>query len=183
MKARIEIIPGLLFVAAILLACGGRVTTTGDVGDASALDGAAATAGDSKDGGAVEQTRDGSGPCVKGPVHGTPCLPGQLSCDRVDLCCATAMVCDAASKTWVPTSNECLLCDTHPCGNQTCQGTDMCITHPQSAGPAIYECAPYPGACAREWTCICVEYNLPPACKGPAQGCQDDKLPVTLVCD
>ncbi len=87
-----------------------------------------------------------------------------------------------ASSGDLGSSNDCLLCPTHACGDQTCQGTEMCITHPQSAGPALYECAPYPSACAREWTCLCVEYNLPAACKGPAQGCADDKLPVTLAC-
>ncbi len=170
-------------VAAIVFACGGRVTTPGDSGDAAGADEAGPEGSVAVDGGVTNPTFDGSGPCVKSPIHGTPCIPGQVSCDRVDLCCATAMVCDAASNTWNPTGEDCLLCPTHPCGDQTCQGTEMCITHPQSGGPATYECAQYPGACAREWTCLCVEGALPSACKGPAQGCADDKLPVTLVCD
>lgn len=170
-------------IAAVLLACGGRVTTV-DVGDAAAPDDGGADGGGSADGSVTQDSSvDGSGPCVKLPVHGTPCIPGQLSCDRVDTCCATEMVCDPVSKTWSLSQNDCLLCPTHACGDQTCQGSEMCITHPVQPGPATYECVPYPGACTREWTCICVEYNLPNACKGPAQGCADDKFPVTLVCD
>lgn len=178
MRFRIAFALGAL-LAAILFACGGRTASSGDPGADGGGDASATGDGSAPVDGAVV---DGSGPCVPTPTHGTPCLPGQISCDRVDLCCATAMVCDAMSKTWIPSGIDCLLCPTHSCGDQTCQGTEMCLTHPQSAGPALYECAPYPSACAREWTCLCVEYNLPAACKGPAQGCADDKLPVTLVC-
>ena len=172
-----------MVLAAALVACGGRVTSS-DLGDAGPSDDGSAGSASSVDAAiSLDAGLDASAPCVKRPVHGTPCFAGQVSCDRVDTCCATEMVCDALQGTWQPTQMDCLLCETHPCGDKTCQGTEMCITHPVQPGPAVYECVPYPPTCEREWTCICVEYNLPAACKGPPQGCSDDKLPVTLFCD
>lgn len=177
----------VLFVA-ILVACGGTTTTiatqeagTSDAGptdsaaDAATIDGATPTDGAGP---------DGAGGCVSLPAEGTACIPGQISCDRVDLCCASAATCDATTKKWKLSAMACLLCPTHGCGDKTCAGTQMCIAHAPGVpgGQPTYECAAYPAACAREWTCGCVEKNLPAGCTLAVNGCSDADLPVKVAC-
>ncbi|CAN5227578.1 hypothetical protein BH09MYX1_BH09MYX1_49770 [soil metagenome] len=127
---------------------------------------------------ATEATVD-AGACIRVSQEGTTCVSGQRSCDRVDLCCASAFTCDNASKTWKLSGNACLLCQSHPCGNLTCQGNEMCVQH---SGSGASSCVPYPTACAREWTCGCVEKSLPSSCTLVPNGCTDTTLPVTLRC-
>lgn len=160
-----------LFVITIL-ACGGSTTTidAGNPADAASE----ATADAATDAGA----------CVRVSQEGTTCVPGQRSCDRVDLCCASAFTCNTVSKTWKLEGMACLLCQSHPCGGKTCQGSQMCVQRQSgvNGGTTTYECAAYPDACAREWTCGCVQQNLPPTCTLAPNGCTDSPLPVTLTC-
>lgn len=159
-------------VVAALIACGGSTSTVSDAGavDSSSTDGA------SFDGGA----------CVNA-TEGAACSTGQVSCDRVDLCCASALSCDGTTKTWKLQGMACLLCQTHACGGLTCQGNQMCVSRasgvPVEGGSGTsYECDPYPSACARQWTCGCVEKNLPVGCTLSPNGCDDKTLPVKLSC-
>ena len=177
----------VVVLAAVPAACGGTATApTNDPRDAGGTDsgssdGAAGDGATSSDGSAVDASNDGGIPL---PAEGTSCVPGQLSCDRVDLCCASAAACDAVTKRWKLSGQECLLCQTHGCGDKTCQGTEMCVAQAPGAagGQPTYGCAPYPAACAREWTCGCVEKNLPAGCTLAVNGCNDTDLPVKISC-
>lgn len=173
----------------ILVACGGSATTPlGDARDAGGSDGAASDATTTDSGGGSTDSGggdpDAAGGCVPLPAPGSPCVPGQVSCDRVDLCCASAAQCDPATRTWKLSGNACLLCPTHGCGDKTCSGTEMCVAHIPGVpgGQVSYECAPYPTACAREWTCACVGKNLPAGCTLTVNGCNGVDLPVKISC-
>ena len=154
------------FFVAAALACGGSTTT---------LDGGTPTdaSGDTA----------GDGGCIRVSQEGTPCVAGQRSCDRVDLCCASAFTCNTVTNTWKLEGLACLQCQSHPCGSKTCQGGEMCVQRQSGidGGSTTYDCAPYPTACAREWTCGCVQQNLPPNCTLTPNGCTDGDL-VTLTC-
>lgn len=145
--------------AFVLLACGSSTSTP------------------SIDAGTSNDAASDAGPCVAVSQEGTPCTPGERSCDRVDRCCASAMVCNSTTKTWKLEGLACLQCMSHPCGTKTCNGGEICIAH----GGVTPECVPYPTACARSWTCACVMQNLPPSCS-TANACTDDALPVRLSC-
>lgn len=173
----------------ILVVCGGSTTAPiGDARDAGGSDGAASDATTTTDGAGPTDSGggdpDAASGCVHLPAAGSPCVPGQVSCDRVDLCCASAAQCDPATKTWKLSGNSCLLCSTHGCGDKTCSGVQMCVAHTPGVpgGQVTYECAPYPTACVREWTCACVGMNLPAGCTMAVNGCNDAELPVKLSC-
>ena len=127
---------------------------------------------------------DASSPCIELPAEGSDCTAGQVSCDRVDLCCARAAACDSTTKKWKLSGMECLQCQMHPCGDKNCGGAEMCLARASgvSGGSTSYECAPYPAECAREWTCACVEMHLPGGCALSPNGCSATELPVKLQC-
>lgn len=177
-------------LVALVVACGGTTSSPSDVtaDGGTTADGAAPGSDASTDAStpAVPDaaTKDAAGGCAELPAEGTSCAPGQVSCDRVDLCCASAAQCDPTTSTWKLSGNACLLCPTHGCGDKTCTGTQMCVAHAAGipGGSTTYECAAYPAACAREWTCACVEKNLPGGCTLAANGCNDTELPVKVSC-
>ena len=164
----------LAIAAACAAACGGTLPTTNDGGT------------DAGDAGGDSATSDG-GACVPSPQQGAPCVPGQVTCDKVNACCVTIMTCNTTSKTWEPLGLGCA-CMGNPCGPQTCSGTEMClergsgVPQPDGGSGTTYECAPYPDACKRNWTCGCVEKNLPPSCTVSGGGCKDTSGSVTLTC-
>ena len=179
----------MTLLLAIVGACGGRTTSPGDVNDA-ASDGASpgSDASEASDGGvepADGPSADAAGGCVELPAEGTPCVPGQRSCDRVNLCCASEARCDPTTKMWKLVGPACLRCDARACGNRTCAGDQLCVAVHAPGAPGAtpsYECMAYPTACAREWTCACVEKNLPAGCTPLANGCSDPLALVSLAC-
>lgn len=158
-------------VTVLLVACGGgTLETKNDAGG---------------DAGSDVVTGDAGG-CVQSPQQGAACVPGQVTCDKVNACCITIMTCNTTSKTWEPLGLGCA-CMGNPCGTKTCAGTEMCIERgsgiPIDGGSqTTYECAPYPDACKRNWTCGCVEKNIPPSCTVNPGGCKDTSGAVTLTC-
>lgn len=136
------------------------------------------------DAGGDGTTADG-GACVPSPQQGAPCIPGQVTCDKVNPCCVTIMTCNSVSKKWEPLGLGCA-CTGNPCGPKTCMGTEMCIERasgvpvPDGGSGTTYECVPYPDACKRNWTCGCVEKNVEPSCTVGA--CKDTSGSVTLTC-
>lgn len=175
-------------LAALIVACGGTTSSPSDMTDASASDGASpgSDAHDAGDGAVVlvdGASTDAASGCIELPAEGTACAPGQVSCDRVDLCCASAAQCDPTTSKWKLSGNACLLCESRPCGDKTCTGNQLCLARASgvSGGATSYECTAYPTACAREWTCACVEKNAPNCTLVPG-GCSDTVFPVKLSC-
>ena len=166
----------LALAALASVACGGTSTTISD-------DGGLDAAGDAPPG---DASGDG-GACVDSPQRGAPCVPGQVTCDKVNACCLTIQTCDANTKTWQPLGLGCA-CMGVPCGPKTCMGTEMCIERgsgvppPDGGSGTTYECAPYPDACKRTWTCGCVEKNLPTSCTVNPGGCKESNGGVTITC-
>lgn len=160
-----------------LVACGGTQTVDADSGTDAAPSDAASD-------GTSDAAPDASG-CVPSPKAGTPCVPGQVTCDHVDGCCAPTLGCNPTSKTWELLAVGCA-CQGHTCGTKTCSGTEMCVERqpgiPVDGGGSFFECAPYPDACKSNWTCGCVEKNLPSACTLAPSGCKDTPFPVRLSC-
>lgn len=160
--------------ALLLAACGGVSTPVGtDAGDAS-------LAGDAS---------GDAGACVASPKLGGACTTGQISCDRVDPCCAQTVVCDGATHTWKDSGIACLQCPSFSCGAKTCTGGTVCLARgsgvpvPDGGASTFYECVPMPASCSRDWTCGCVEKNLPANCTlTPSGGCVEQATHVTLSC-
>ncbi len=163
----------LVLALSLVVACGGSTTPPIGTSDASTTDAAAD---------APLETGTDAGGCVQVSQEGTPCTTGQKSCDRVDLCCASAFECMGG--TWKLQGQACLLCQSHPCADKTCTGNQMCIIHESGVpnGTPTGECAPYPTECARKWTCNCVTKNLPGGCTLSPKGCTDSPFPVTVSC-
>jgi hypothetical protein len=153
-----------------MIACGGVSTTNTDAGEA----------------GAGEAGADASA-CVLLPKIGTPCTPGQKSCDRVDPCCTQTVVCDAMTALWKDSGVACLQCEGFACGSQTCAGGMVCVSAglgipPPDGGPSVtYTCTAMPAACSRNWSCDCVTKNLPPNCVSLTD-CTDMATHVKLGC-
>jgi hypothetical protein len=168
-------------LVSFLVACGGTTSAPVVTPDGGGSD-AATSDGGSSDSGSTDP--DAAGGCVHQPAADTACVPGQLSCDRVDLCCASAAACDPTTQKWKLTGNACLLCSKHGCGDKTCAGNEMCVSQAPGTpgGQPTYSCAAYPAACAREWTCGCVTKNLPTGCALAGNGCNDTDFPVKLSC-
>ena len=167
---------------ALLLACGGS-TTPPLATDASVND-ADADADAPREGGGADARPDAgpdAGACVAVSQEGTTCAPGEKSCDRVDPCCASAFECVGGA--WKLQGQSCALCPSHPCADTTCPGDRMCILHDPTSpiDPIHGDCVPYPTACARNWTCGCVEPKYF-GCLLKKPGCTDTTLPVTLHC-
>jgi len=170
-----------------VVACGSETSgspiadggTTADGGPGSGNDG-----GPKADGATAEAAVEG-GACVSSPKIGDPCTPGQVSCDRVDPCCAQETVCDDATKKWKESGIACLLCNGFACGSQSCQGGSVCLERGSGidGGGTSYECVSMPAACARNWSCDCVSKNAPPGCTlAPANACKEEGVHVTLKC-
>lgn len=163
---------------ALASACG----KVDDVGDSGADSGAQSDSGVREDGsatdGSVEVDSGEAGACVPSPAVGSPCIPGQVTCDVVDACCAGIVSCDAPSRTWRSLGLGCP-CRSTPCGEKTCGGDQFCRA--RSAGvpapdggtlPETYECVDFPPACARTWTCECLVKVSDPACtQAPQASC------------
>lgn len=168
----------LTLALAVPVACGGTTT------NASAESTDAETPSDALPSDALPS--DGpagdSSACVATAKEADPCSAGQVSCDRVDLCCASALTCEAG--TWQLTGQQCLLCETHPCGTETCQGDEMCLERSSGVdgGSAQYSCVPYPSECKRQWTCECVMEHSMGLCWSQMHSCEDKSFPVTLLC-
>lgn len=145
-------------------------------GSAVVVDGGADASADS-----ISEAASDAG-CIHVSQEGTSCSAGDKSCDRVDLCCASAFVCE--SSKWKLRNQACLQCQSHPCGPVSCPGGNMCVTRPSAidGGAPAYDCIPYPTECAREWTCGCVEQHLPSNCTLAPNGCTDTDFPVRLTC-
>jgi hypothetical protein len=158
------------------LACGGT--------QLEGLDAGSDAASDALVDGTSDAAPDASA-CVASPKAGTPCVPGQVTCDHVDGCCVPVLGCNSTSKTWEVLAVGCA-CAGHPCGSKTCSGTEMCVergTGVDGGGGSSFECAPYPDACKSNWTCDCVKGHLPPSCfLAPVGGCKDTPFPVRLTC-
>lgn len=171
---------GVLVVASFVLAsaCG----TVADAGDAGADSGTPSDSGVREDAsstdGAVGEDAGEAGACVPSPTIGSPCIPGQVTCDVVDACCAGILSCEASSRTWRSLGLGCP-CRSTPCGDKTCGGNQFCRA--RSAGipapdggtlPDTYECVDFPPACARTWTCECLAKVSDPACpQAPQASC------------
>lgn len=171
----------------LLFACGGSTSSPSGGVDDGGIDATQPSDASTGDGAAPMEGGgggDAAGGCISQPAEGTACTPGQVSCDRVDPCCASSASCDPVTKTWKLSGMACLLCQTHGCGDKTCKGNEMCVAHAPGipSGQPSYSCAAYPTACAREWTCGCVQKNLPSGCTLAANGCNDSELPVKLSC-
>jgi hypothetical protein len=160
-------------VCGFVVACGGTVATPvdGDAGTDAAAD-------------AVSEAGGDGGSCVPSPVVGSPCKVGDVSCDVVDACCAPSYGCSPQSKTWQPMEAGCM-CAGFKCGDKTCMGSQFCVSRGSGVdgGGTSYECAEYPTACARQWTCDCVKKNIGPSClQNPPGICNDSAGHPMLSC-
>ena len=165
-------------VVGLLVGCGGTVESpvAGDGGGKDA-------AGD-----VVSDTGSDAGSCVPAPVPGTACKVGDVSCDKVDGCCAPVYSCNPQTSKWEALLTGCM-CAGFKCGDKTCMGTELCLRRAggvpmPDGGVAIgYECAAYPTACQRQWTCDCVTKNIGPSClQNPPGVCDDSTGHPTLSC-
>ena len=131
---------------------------------------------------------DGGGPtnaCVPSPTVGGACVFGQVSCDRVDMCCAQTVTCDEATQKWKDSGVACLQCEGFACGDKNCEGGQVCLERASGVdgGTASHECVAMPAACARQWSCDCVTKNLGSACTvSPVKACTDTRTHVTVSC-
>ena len=121
--------------------------------------------------------------CVPSPTVGTPCVSGQKSCEKIDGCCLPQVVCDATKGTWELLYLRCA-CQGVPCGTSTCPGTQYCQAQASGVdgGGTTYTCTDYPPACARQWTCACLQANLPARCAAPPASCVEASGRPTLTC-
>lgn len=163
------------WVAAILVGCGGTTTVPvdGDGGTDAAAD-------------AISEGGGGdAGSCVPSPVPGTACKVGDVSCDKVDGCCAPSYACNALSKKWELLAVGCA-CMGFKCGNSTCMGTQICVARGSGVdgGGTSYTCAEYPTACARQWTCDCVKKNIGSSCLSnpPGPPCDESTGHPSITC-
>jgi len=76
----------LLLSLPLVVACGG--STTPPIATDAGVDSST-----TPDAGVDSSTGLDAGGCVQVSQEGTACTPGQKSCDRVDLCCASAFEC------------------------------------------------------------------------------------------
>lgn len=167
---------GLLASSFALVSACGKVD---DAGDAGVDSGGTSDSGVREDGAASDGAvgvDSGDAGCVPSPMVGSPCIPGQVTCDVVDACCAGILSCDASSRTWRSLGLGCP-CRSTTCGDKTCSGNQFCRA--RSAGipapdggtlPDTYECTDFPPACARTWTCECLAKVSDPACTQAPQG-------------
>ena len=167
----------LMAMTGLASACGGTTTLPldGDGGMDASSD-------------AVSEGGGDAGSCVPSPVTGTACKVGDVSCDKVNACCAPSYACSPQSKTWEALAVGCA-CIGFTCGDKTCAGTQICVVRgsgvlvPDGGKSTFYECAEYPAACARQWTCDCLKKNIGPSCMlSPAGGCDESKGHPTLTC-
>lgn len=124
--------------------------------------------------------KDVADACVNGATLGGACIAGQISCDKVDACCAGTLVCDPGTQKWKSSGLTCLLCASFSCGPKTCNGGQFCLLRTATDGGVSHECAPMPPACARQWTCGCVK-NTPLNC-AMTGSCTESNFHVTLSC-
>lgn len=176
--------PRIGSVAVLVVSCFAFVSACGkvdDTGDASADSGVASDSSVPEDASASDGAIGvdaGDGGCVPSPAIGSPCIPGQVTCDVVDVCCAGLLSCDAASRTWRSVGLGCP-CRSTPCGDKTCGGNQFCraraagIPSPDGGTlPDSYECVDFPPSCARTWTCECLAKVAEPACtQSPQASC------------
>lgn len=182
-------------LTAALAACGGTASVA-DGADSSAVtppadatpapSASAASAGDSgpfpADASLADSSPEG-GACVPSPTVGTPCASGQKSCEKIDGCCLPQVVCDATKGTWELLYLRCL-CQDVPCGTTTCPGTQYCQAQASGVdgGATTYACVDYPPACARQWTCACVQANGPARCAALPASCVETNGRPTVTC-
>jgi hypothetical protein len=121
--------------------------------------------------------------CVPSPTVGTPCTSGEKSCEKIDGCCLPQVVCDTTKGTWELLYLRCP-CQGVPCGTSTCPGTQYCQTQPSGVdgGSTSYTCTDYPPACARQWTCACVQANGPARCAAPPASCVETSGRPAVTC-
>lgn len=183
MSSRASVATVVTFLA---FACGsessGGASDGGPPSDAASRTDAADA---SSDGTSSSETSSDAAACVSEPKIGDACSPGQVSCDRVDPCCAQSIVCDEPTAKWKDSGVACLLCNQFACGTESCAGGSVCLARASGidGGTTSYACVSMPTACSRNWSCDCVTKNLPPNCTlSPAGGCSEQGVHVTLSC-
>jgi hypothetical protein len=162
-----------------LAACGGTAApVVDDAGADATSDGAADTGSDA--------ANDG-GTCVPTPKVGTPCVPGQVACDKVIGCCSPMIGCNATTKQWEVLAVGCA-CQSFACGDKQCGGNEVCrkqfggIPLPDGGVSVTYSCVPYPSACERQQTCDCLKQSPPAGCTLAPQGCIGTPTGNTVEC-
>ena len=166
-----------ILVVSLLVACGG--TALPNVEDGGTDASADHTSGDSGgDGGA----------CVLTPKEGDPCVPGQVSCDKVFGCCSPMYGCNATTKKWEILAVGCA-CQSFACGDKQCLGSEVCrkqsggVPLPDGGVAVTYSCESYPTTCQRDQTCDCLAKSPPLGCiLIGGSSCAASSAGITVTC-
>lgn len=167
----------------LLTACGGAISTPAGSNDGGNVD-ASANPPVSADGGAP--TLGDGGTCVQDPRTGDPCVPGQVSCEKVvSVCCTPTHMCSATTKRWEEVAVDCI-CRSFACGDVTCPANEVCVEafggvpQPDGGVSVAYRCQPYPAKCEYHQTCGCLKQNAIPGCL--ANTCVETSSGNTVSC-